>query len=994
MQIPPSVSRILIVLASSIVMAAHPADVAAQVDRATLGGVVRDESGAVVPDATVVAVATATGLVREARTSQAGDYRLPGLPVGPYELTVSKPGFETLVVGQIELRVGQTATVPVTLRVGAVTAEVEVIAAASTIDTSSAEIGDVISRAAIESTPLNGRNWASLMTLAPGAVNTGDGSQGSIRFFGRARDDNNWTFDGVDATGIKDPRQEASLRLVMSTEAIEEFRVASTGYTAEAGTGAGAQVNLVSRSGSNRLRGSAFTFVRNDAFDARRVQDPNPGKPEFSLYQFGGSLGGPLVRSRTFFFATYEGLRQDLDVANSRPGLVPSRAFRDLVAATQPALRPVMDAYPAGTRPTSNPNIDEYFGRRTLTWDEDSFLVRVDHRLGDRTQLFGRFNRVFGQIDSEVRSDLLETRASDVSPSNFTVQVQHVFSPTLVAEFKHGQNRSPLDRLEQGLAPVGFEIRNAFTPTRATVANEEKPSSYSYVGTVTWVRGRHSLKGGGEFRRIHVNVANGEAASVRWNSIADFLANRTNRIRIDGELPLAKGRRWYGIGYVQDEWKVSDSVTLNAGLRYEYFSVMQEAEGRGRVFDITRCPPTAQSIFCPEGTPWYFADRDNFGPRVAATWSPSGGRSVLRAGYGLYYSTGQNDDVMAAIDSLAARGELTSAASYPIDPFRPAVLGGANPRPRALQRDRQDMQSQSYSVSWQQDLGGGLAATAGYVGSRGDNVFNRIFVNTIDRATGVRPAAPWVTTQIDRKGNLGETEFNGLQLGLQRRMTRGGALVSVNYMLGKSTDNNAGNGEGSEWMIASCGECEEGPSDFDIRHTLTGNFVYPLPFGRNGGAAAALLGNWTLSGVVTARSGRPFSVLVSRTAPDGNDVNQRASVVPGVDPVTGTKPNAWLNLAAFAAPPASGWGDSGRNAFRAPGLWQIDLSASKRIALAGTTAVDLRIDTFNLLNTALYGLPARSLSEPLTFGILAPANDGPTGTGTSRQLQFSARLSF
>jgi hypothetical protein len=981
-------------------IALAPSTALGQVDRATLSGTIRDTSGGVVADADVVAVAPETGLVRESRSGPDGVYRLAGLPIGRYSVTVSKPGFETVVLAAVGVSVGDNLALDATLTVGTVSDTVEVVATASLVNRSSAEIGSVVSGTQIQNTPLNGRNWASLMTLAPGAVNTGDGSQGSIRFFGRARDDNNWSFDGVDATGIKDPRQEAALRLVMSTEAIAEFRVSSSNYTAEGGTGAGAQVNLVSRSGTNTFRGSAFLFVRDDAFDARRVQDPNPGKPEFSLYQGGGSLGGPIVRNRTFFFATYEGLRQELDVANSRPALVPSQRFRDLVAATQPALTPVLNAYPTGTRSTANPNVDEFFGRKTLTWDEDSYLLRVDHRLSTNTTLFGRYNRVLGLIDSEVRSDLLETRASDVSPWNLTVQAQHVFTPTLIGEVKYGQNRSPLERTDQGLDVTGFEIRNTFTPTRATVYNEEKPSSYSYLGNLTWTRGAHTVKSGGEFRQIHVDVSNSEASSVRWNSTADFLANRTNRIRIDGELPLARGRRWYGLGYVQDEWRVAEALTLNAGLRYEYYSVMNEADGRGAVFDLERCPPTAESIFCAPGTDWYFPDSNNLGPRLSATWSPVGlgGRTVFRGGYGIYYSTGQNDDVMAAIDSLANRGELLTPASYPIEPYIPQVLGGANPRPRALQRDRRDMYSHTWTASVQQELGARYMASAAYVGSRGFNAFNRIFVNTIDLATNTRPAAPYVSTQIDRKSRLGETQFDGLQLGLQRRFSAG-FLLSANYMLGDSTDNNAGNGEGSEWMISGCGACEQGPSDFDVRHSFAGNFVYELPYGPGrafggDGVVSSILGGWDLSGVVTARSGRPFSVSVNRTAPDGNDVNQRASIVPGVEPVPGNAPNNWLNLAAFSIPAANEFGNSPRNGYRAPGLWQIDLSLSKRTRIAGNTAIDLRVDVFNVLNEPQYGLPARNRSEPQTFGILAPANDGPTGTGTSRQLQFSARLTF
>jgi hypothetical protein len=959
----------------------------AQVDRAVLVGTVTDATGGIVRDASVVLTSGETGLRRDARTGAVGEYRLAGLPVGQYLVTVSRDGFDTMVFDDVRVTVGQTRTLDAVLRVGAVSSEIQVTGAATPLDQASAEIGTVIGRMEVQETPLNGRNWAALMALAPGAVNAGEGGQNGIRFFGRARDDNNWTFDGVDATGIKDPRQEGALRLVMSTEAIAEFRVNSTSYTAESGTGAGAQVNIVSRSGTNRFQGGVFNFVRNDVLDARRILDPLPEAPPFSLYQYGGTIGGPLVRDRSFFFGSFEGLRQRLDMANSRPGLVPSAAFRSQALGARPELKPVMDAYPLGTRRTSDPNIDEFFGRKRLRWDEDSVMARVDHRFTPQTSMFVRYNRVRGDVDSEVRSDLLETRAQKVNPSNFTAQMLRVISASTLVDAKFGMNRSPLDRTEKGAAPESYEIRNAFTVTRATTTNEEKPTSLSYVGNVLRSAGAHNIKSGGEFRQILMNVGNGSATSIRWNSIADFLQNRTNRIRIDGELPLQKARRWYGLGYVQDEWRATPSLTMNLGLRYEYYSVTKEADGHGRVIDLERCPPTASSILCPDGTPYYFPDKNNFGPRLGVAWT-AGPRTVVRAGYGIYYSTGQNDDVTAAIDSLASRGELTAAASYPIAPFVSQVLSSANARPRALQRDRRDMYAHQYSASVQQELAGGWVGQLGYVGSQGRNAFNRIFINTIDPVTGTRPAAPFITTQLDQKSGMGRTEFNGLQASLQRRFLDG-LLLQGNYLFGNAKDNNAGSGEGSEWMNARCEACEWGPSDYDIRHSASMNFVYELPFGDGG-----IAGGWDLSGVLTARSGRPVNVLITRAGPDGNDVNQRPNLVSGVDGQPQGVPAGWLNVAAFAAPAASQFGNLGRNAFRAPGLWQFDVALAKKTRLSSTRSFEVRLEAFNLFNTPQYGSPARLVSAPLTFGLLAPANEGPTGTGTARQLQLGLRFSF
>ncbi len=987
--------RVLFPTVIIIVTLALPAF--AQVDRASLNGTVTDATGAVVGGALVEVSSPLTGFKRAVRTSDGGTYSLPAVPTGLYVLSATKDGFQTAVVPEVRLGVGETRTLDFQLEVGGVSEQVVVEAAVTPLQQTGAEIGSAVTGTQLEDIPLNGRNWASLMALAPGAVNTGEGNQGNIRFFGRARDDNNWTFDGVDATGIKDPRQEASLRLVMSTEAIAEFRVSSTGYNAESGTGAGAQVNLVSKSGSNQFRSGVFTYFRDDALDSRRVLDTLPEEPPFRLYQYGFSSGGPIVRNRTFFFGAYEGLRQTLGVANQTPALVPSAAFRERTLAAQPALAPIINAYPLGTAPTSNPDIDQYSGRRELSWDEDSFLARVDHRFSDRTQFITRINGVKGVIDSEVRSDLLETRRSDSFPMNFTAQVQQVFSPTLLGEVKFGWNRSPLYRVDQGLGAESYEIQRAFTPTRATVVNEERPESFSYLGNVTVARPSATWKFGGEFRQVHVDVANGPGASVRWGSTNDFLANRTNRIRIDGELPLQEGRRWYGIAYGQTEWRLTPALTANLGLRYEYYSVMQEASGRGAVLDLEQCPPTAASLFCPEGTSWYEGDTNNLGPRLGLAWTLDD-RTVLRGGYGIYYSTGQNDDVMAAIDSLATRGDLTTPASYPIEPYVPLALARANQRPRALQRDRDDMQAQIFSASVQREFAGRWVAQAAYVGSRGTNVFNRLFINTIDPVTGQRPAAPYLTTQIDRKGNLGETEYDGLLLSVQRNF-RDGLLLQANYTLGEARDNNAGNGEGSEWQDARCRDCEWGPSDFDVRHNFVLNAVYELPFGGGrryltDGAASAILGGWNVSTVLMAKSGRPVNVLITRTAPDGNDVNQRPNLVPGVEAVPGGEPTGWLNVAAFAAPAANEFGNAPRNGFRGPGAWQLDLSLTKRIRVAADSSIEFRIDGFNVFNIDQYGNPNRLVSTPLTFGALTPLNSQPTGTGTARQFQLGVRVEF
>jgi hypothetical protein len=328
----------------------------AQVDRATLSGTVSDASGAVISGARILVESPQTGLRRQADSNAEGVYTIPLLPVGVYDLTFQKEGFSSQKLEQVQVFVGQAREVNVTLAVAGTASEIQVTAEAPAVSQTNAEVGIVVSQSQVGSLPLNGRNWSALLALAPGATNTGEGTQNTIRINGRSRDDNNFTFDGVDATGVKDPRQEANLRLNISLDSIAEFRVSSGLYNAESGNGAGAQMNLVSKSGSNEFHGGLFEYFRNDKLDARRPTDFT-GKPPFRLNQFGGNLGGRIVRDRTFFFANYEGLEQRL--GTTLTGSVPSAAFRQQVLATSPSLKSVLDAYLPGTTRTSNADVDQ-----------------------------------------------------------------------------------------------------------------------------------------------------------------------------------------------------------------------------------------------------------------------------------------------------------------------------------------------------------------------------------------------------------------------------------------------------------------------------------------------------------------------------------------------------------------------------------------------------------------------------------------------------------
>jgi hypothetical protein len=971
---------------------AFSATLGAQVDRAVLNGTVTDPAGAAVPGAKITVQNTATGYTRELVTGDSGFFRLAALPVGSFQVTVSKEGFKQAKFENVQLQVGVTRTLDAQLEVGAVSTSVEVTAAATTLEQTTADIGSVIESRQIKDIPINGRNWSFLMALAPGAVNTGEGTQNSIRFFGRSRDENYWSYDGVDATGIKDPRQEGGLRLVVSLDSIAEFKVNSSSYTAEGGSGAGAQINLVSKSGTNAFHGSAFEYLRNDVFDARRPFDPAQ-IPDFRLNQFGGNFGGPIVKDRTFFFLNYEGLQQRLG-QSAVNGLVPSASFRQ---RTPQALQSVVNAYPVGQERTSDPDVDRFTGVFRNRWEENSGSARVDHRFNQNHAIFGRFNTTDGNFNDR-RSALLEYRESFVRPTNATLQWTALLSPSIVNEVKAGVNRSALTRPQTGLGRESYVIPG-FTSTISTTVIQEIPTSYSIVDNFTWNKGAHTIKAGGEIRRIHMNVANGPDVSVRFASRPAFLANQVDRFEVAGNQAMFGVRRTFYFGYVQDEWRVARNFILNLGGRYEYYTVAREVNGRGddTIFDEIRC-----AGYCPVGQPWYFADKNNFAPRFGFAYNVAE-KTVLRGGYGIYYGPGQNDDVTAALDSEPERLQLTQAQrpglSYPIIPFIPEARASAV-APRVLQRDRRDFYSQQWSFSIQRELPAAFVGQLAYVGNRGSKLFGRDRVNTLIPGTNVRPLPNF--SDLDRKNNWGNSTFHGLQSSLNRTFARGW-LFQTQYMYSKIIDDNAGSGDGAEISIPTCRRCERAPADWDVRHTFTANSVYELPFGpgrrygAKSGFAGKLLEGWDLSGVFTARTGRPFTATIDRATadvPSGSARNQRPNLT-GISPIPDVQtPDRYINPAAFSAPAKGTYGNAARNILRAPGLWQMDASLNKRTKLSESFTLDFRAEAFNLFNRPQFGTPASNLSNS-NFGIIrTTVNDGATGFGTARSLQFMLRLSF
>jgi hypothetical protein len=961
----------------------------AQSSNGTVHGTITDAGGGVLPGVTVRLKSDATGLQREVVTNAAGLYVFNFLPAGEYAVTAELTGFKSARHDQVLLEIGQNRALDMKLEVGRVEETVTVEGTTQYLDTTSASIGTVIQSTQLKSLPLAGRHWAGLMLLAPGAINTGDGTHLSTRFVGRARDDNNWTFDGIDATGVKDPRQDSAARLIISTESIAEFRVGSTLYSAESGAAAGGQVQLISKTGTNQFRGSAYDFIRNDAFDARPFGTTND-LPPFRLNQFGVNAGGPIIPQRTFFFVNYEGLRQRQTQSFTRS--VPSAAFRASVA---PAVATLLARYPAGTGPTSDPNIDDWKVEQKFTADEDAPSFRVDHRFSNAMTLFGRYN--FDNADIISPTDTGYT-TNQLRPSNFTLQLQRVFSPNVVNELKFGYNASLRTSLRTGPSDAQVSVPGfvALTGPQEII---EDGRTFSVLDDLAIVRGRHNVKVGGEIRRIFVDVGEGNTTSLSYSSRPNLQVNRLESFGIV-DFPVVQGQRWWYFGYLQDDIKWGRNLTINAGLRYEYYSVVVEKDGRDKVWRV------ACGGFCAPGTPWYDPDKNNFAPRVGFAWTPGRlkGNTVVRGGYGVFFGPGQNDDVFAPIDNAGSRIGLERASAatlaYPIDPFLALAASSGN-APRAVDEHRVDQYAEHYSVSIQQTLPWRLIGQVGYLGNQGHHMLDRAYVNLIDPATGGRPLSQF--GRVDIKSSGSSTNFNGLQLSLQRSFS-GGFLLGTQYMWSHAFDEGSlGGGESTAPQNVSCRSCEYASTNQDIRHTFTMNWVYELPFGPDrkhlqGGALGRVLGGWNFSGLLQARTGRPLTMTVNRSTadlPDGNNSGQRPDVVSGVSPIPASQtPDRWLDLAAFAVPARGTWGNLGRNTLRGPGLFQVDLSLQRRFTIDERRNVELRLEAFNASNRQNLANPNTSISAGPSFGrITGPLNQG-YGTGTARQMQLMLRMNF
>lgn len=960
----------------------------AQTERTSLTGTVVDPQGNRIPQARVLAVQESTGLERETETSSQGSYRLADLPPGVFTIRFSKAGFSVYQAKNVRQIVGQTGTLDVKLSLGVRQEEATINESTVQLDKVDVTVGGAVEQHQVDELPINGRNWATLTSLAPGAIDNGAGDQRTIRFAGHGLDDNNLTLDGVDATAVFNQMQREYVRLTIPLGSIDEFDVKSQTFGAdvEGGT-AGGQIAVVSPSGTNAFHGNAFDYFRNNVFEARTPfngPSPNP----FLLNQFGAAGGGPIRKNKLFFYAAYEGLRQRLD--GTQIGLVPSPGFIAQAENASPVLAPILQAFPTGTSPTSAPNVWNYVANGRQIDNEDSGMIRFDYHFSPKTTSFVRFNSDEA-FETTPTGNLTALTLYDTKFNNGEVELLHVFTPTLVNEFKFGLNQ---DFYHSGtFSPEPYTISvSGFSSFGGNTTSDNPSKAISVLDDWSWSRSGHTLKFGFEIKRDFLNQGSSQKGTLSYSSIPNFMNNAINTASYTALLPLVRQRKNEYWMYAEDEWKVSENLTVNMGVRYNIFNALHAINNHDAPFDFGTC-----GGFCPNTYSFFNPRYDDIDPRIGLAWSHRD--TVLRVGGGIYHTDGQLDDQNLPISNTTQAYSFTGISfpglSYPLTPFLAyAEAGGLGVvSPRDLDRNRKDDYVAAWTASLQQKLPFNLIGTVSYLGNKGTDVLTTTYVNLASPVTNVAPYPAFGA--VSWRGDVGNSTFEALQSNLRRTFTNG-FLLSVNYMWSHSiNDGSIGGGESDTPQDSFCRACDKASSDDDVRQTFNVSAVYALPFKNR------FWGNWELSAIGTTQSGLPVNITVDRSnsaVPGLFTISgeERPNYVQEVSltPAGGSTPHDWINLAAFAVPANGTFGNLGRNAFRAPGISQLDLGVSKFTNITERMSLRLRADLFNVLNRAQFGAPNADISTANFGTITSTVSTYNAGRGTPRELQLSAKFVF
>ncbi|MBI4444287.1 MAG: TonB-dependent receptor [Acidobacteria bacterium] len=1044
-------------------------------------GSVLDQSRAVLPGVTISATSLETGQRRETVTDEQGRYTIAQLRIGRYSLEAQLPGFQS-AKQEVTLTVGTDAVINFMLRVGGEQTELTITSETPLIETANASFKGLVDEQQIRDLPLNGRSFTDLASLQAGVVinyNQGKfhGLEGTAIFVGGTRGTNNsYQLDGTEIKNQRSMTPGSIAGVLLGVDTVREFSVIIGIPNAEYGAFSGGIINAITRSGTNEFHGTIFEFHRNSALDARNFfdRDPrDPGKrsdpPEFKRNQYGFTLGGPIARNKAFFFGSFEGFNQRLSTTETRN--VPSLNARQGILANGRVVTPslvtksLLDLYP---RPNGQNfgDIAEYIYENPRRINEYYFILKLDWELSQNDAIGGRY--VLDDAEQLLFPDVgggldLMTSESTSRSQYAMVEWRRVISPNLVNEARVSLNRNfnQLDNLYTSQYPSimifnPLSVNYKGSPRYGAVGargveylaqipfftQKNVPNRFQYIDNLSYTTGGHSFKMGANIHRLQLNFDGpfSEQGQYQFASVADMVANAPPFLFIGAiTKSIPRGMRQTMLGfYGQDDWRVTQRLTLNLGVRWEPYTKPTEVYGRlGNIRNPAAPAITAGNPLFTVNPSW-----DNFSPRAGLAWDPFGnGKTAIRVGYGLFYELVNWPHYFAAGTQAPPLAiSVTLVCPFPgffqchqFPNFRsvlPADVSRIPTSPFVFSDTLKQSGVHRYEASIQQELLPDLVLKVAYLGSKGYNL-----AHTVDRNSAIPTADAqgrypfWPANAQRRYSQFGQIRdlawdadswYNALGVDVRKRFRQGYAL-QASYTWSKNLD------EASAVTVFDGGQVgsvfpedvniDKALSSFDIRNRLSINGSWDLPFGRGRsvgkdwlGPVNAILGGWTMNGILTASDGNHATLSLgfnnSRSA-QTVDIPDRPDLIPGGDnsPVLsdGRDPNKYFDPLQFVAGPAGYLGNLARNTLETPGVLAVDFSIFKNFSFSEERFLQFRAEMFNIANRANFASPATAtyLSGPQQTpqGII-PAQRNPTAgvirrtTTTSRQIQFALKYHF
>ena len=1019
------------------------ATAAAQSSTATLSGTVTDPNGAVVPGVKVTVTDPATRLQRTATTNDGGQFVVPLLPPSTYDLTLERAGFMTAAVNDIVLNVNDERSLAIKMKVGDVSETVNVTDEASLINDSPA-VATTVDRQFVANIPLNGRSFQSLVNLSPGVTLTRSdfNEPGQFSVNGQRPSANYFTVDGVGAnTGINavanlsqtaggtTPAFNAAggTSSIVSIDAMQEFKIQTSTFAPEFGRTPGAQVQILTRSGTNDFRGTIFEYFRNDALDANDwfANSRNQKKPPLRQNNFGGVFGGPILKDRTFFFFSYEGNR--LRLPQTQLTSVPSLASR--LAAPQ-QIRPLLNAYPI----PNGANLANGFAEFSSSYSDPSTLdassIRLDHAFTDKINVFGRYNYVPSSSATRGQSTSLNAVAiGQFKNQTLTLGSTQTLAGSVINEVRFSYTKTEagiINRLDDfgGATPLDisvflpasadpddtfFQVSLGTSVTIPINRHENLQRHFNVVDNLSWIKGSHQIKVGVDYRHLlPLTAPTRYSQAIFFTGLSTApggaLSGVSSRVLIQGKDPVAFSVSNLSL-YAQDTWKVNSRLTLTHGLRWELNPAPRGRGAANEPYTFDNLDNPSQLTLAPRGTPLYETTYGNFAPRIGLAYQLSqkqGRETVLRGGFGLFYDLGYGQIFISTASFPFARSVFLFNVPVPLTTLQAtAPTFSTNPPFVNLviaDRNLRLPYSYQWNFSVEQSLGTDQALSASYVAAVGRRLLRR----------EILPPNPRYTN-IFINVNTGTSDYHSLQLQFQRRLSKGlQALAS--YTWAKSLDNASLDSTPSPSATRVDPQLDRGPSDFDVRQAFSAAITYNLPSPRaNKPLIKALFDNWSVHAIVIARSATPVNVTVSRTIPDIGTFAFRPDVISNI-PLYISDPTfaggRRINRSAFVIPTALVQGTLGRNSLRGFPLSQLDLALHRQFNVTERLKLQFRAEFFNVLNHPNFADPIGNLTNSLfgqsTQTLGRSLGSGGTNGGFSplyqiggpRSIQFVMRLQF